>query len=150
MLNSLQVTEYKADLLRGTGYESWLNFFLNYERYNPSEGKFVYICRTTEGNLAPLELPFNMVLLENLVMEEFKMILEHLSCTTFEDFDQLVKRRNAFYDETTEPINLIVRTVDGTVYLRRYMISELSLNKLQRLYEKDPQYKSHQERPFSV
>src|SRR5579872_2248013 len=127
MSNSLRVNSFTTDLLKDTGHHTWLNFWLNQERYSAVNEKYMYMY-VRNDKYEPLELPFPMGILEILVTEEFKMILEHLGCKTFDDFDKLVKRRSGFFKETTEPVNLVVRAVDGSVYLRQYLISEYSIN----------------------
>jgi len=145
MSNSLSINSFKTDLLNDTGYGTWLNFYLNQERYAATEeGQHRYGYRQND-KYRSVDLPFPMTILESLVAEEFKMILEHLSCKTFDEFNRLVTRRTAFYEETTEPVNLVVRALDGSVYLRQYRVSEYSLQKLKTLSEKAHNYRSHQE-----
>jgi hypothetical protein len=145
MSNSLRVNSFKTDLLKETGYESWLNFWLNQERYIVDDEKYTY-GHLKNDKYEWIHLPFSITILEWLVVEEFKTILEHLGCKTFDDFDQLVKRRGGFYDDITEPVNLIFRAVNGSIYLRQYVISVHSLNKLKLLSEKGHKYRSYQEK----
>ncbi|HEX3933275.1 MAG TPA: hypothetical protein VHW43_01260 [Puia sp.] len=141
MSNSISVNTYKINLIEDTGYKTWLDFWLNTDTVLAATNVAAY--QNAKGNLEEIQLPFNERILELLVREEFSMILEHLSCKNFDEFEKLTGGGSTF---VIQPIELIVRTVDGSVYFRQYMINALAYKKLKALFSTPLKYTVWQER----
>src|ERR1700753_1373125 len=122
MSNSIAIQTYKVSSIADTGYKTWLDFWLNTDTVNSSTN--VASFQDADGKLKDIQLPFNERILELLVREEFTMILEHLSVREFEDFEKISSTGSGV---TIEPVNLIVRSIDGSVYFRQYYINALAL-----------------------
>ena len=137
MSNSIRIATYRIDLIKETGYNTWIDFWLNEEAYSPELNRRKV--RTPKGELAEVNLPFSGAMLETLVMEEFSMILEHLGCGGFEEFQVLIKYKPGV--DPVEAISLVVRGVDGSVYLRDYLFTEAALLRLSRLCSKNLTYR---------
>jgi hypothetical protein len=129
MSDSISTDTYKIQCIAETGYHTWLNFWLNMDMMHTKTNVASY--QNTNGKLAEIELPFSEELLKLLVREEFTIVLEHLSCASFEDFE---KTTTISPDKVIDPINLIVRAADGSVYLRQYLIGRTALIKLKALF----------------
>jgi len=143
MSNSIAIATFDIDLIEDTDYNTWIDFWLNEESHSPELNRWTV--RTKKGELVEVELPFNRELLEMLVMEEFTMVLEHLGCGTFEEFRSLLKYIPG--NDHAEAVNLVVRGLDGTVYLRTYLFNAVALEKLARLAAKNLVYRVWSERP---
>lgn len=137
MADSITVETYKMKTIADTGYHTWLNFWLNMDMMNNQTKVASY--RDVEGNLAEIALPFSEQTLELLVREEFTIILEHLSFVRFEDFERTT---TIVRGKTVEPIDLVVRATDGSVYLRQYYIDVNAFNKLKALFATPANYKT--------
>ena len=143
MSNSIAIATFDIDLIEDTDYNTWIDFWLNEEAFSPADNRWTV--RTARGELVEVELPFNRALLEMLVMEEFTMVLEHLGCGTFEEFRALLKPTPE--TDHVEAVNLVVRGLDGSVYLRAYLFNALALEKLAELCAKNLVYRVWSERP---
>jgi hypothetical protein len=137
MSNSIVIATFDIDLIEDTDYDTWIDFWLNEESYSPELNRRAV--RNSKGDLVEVELPFSGAHLEMLVMEEFAMILEHLGCGTFEEFGSLIKYSPG--TEHAEAVNLVVRGLDGSVYLRKYLFNAVALEKLARLCAKKLTYR---------
>jgi|SRR6185312_1180557 len=143
MSNSIAIATYDIDLIEETEYNTWIDFWLNEEAHSPDGD--TWTVRTQRGELVEVELPFEQVLLESLVMEEFTMVLEHLGCGSFEEFQRVIKNRPGA--DHVKSVQLVVRGVDGGVYLREYIFNVVALEKLAGLCAKNLTYRVWSERP---
>lgn len=142
MSNSIAIATYDIDLIEETEYNTWIDFWLNGEAYSPEYNRWTV--RTRRGELMEVELPFEGALLESLVMEEFTMVLEHLGCGTFEEFQQAIKYKAGA--DHVKSVQLVVRGLDGSVFLREYMFNAVALEKLSALCAKNLAYRVWSER----
>jgi len=143
MSNSIAIATYDVDLIEETEYNTWIDFWLNEETHSPEGNRWTV--RTQRGELVEVELPFEELLLESLVMEEFTMVLEHLGCGSFEEFQRVIKNRPGA--DHVKSVQLVVRGVDGGVYLREYIFNVVALEKLAGLCAKNLTYRVWSERP---
>lgn len=142
MSNSIAIATYDIDLIEDTEYSTWIDFWLNQETWSPELNKRTV--RTARGELVEIELPFDDILLESLVMEEFTMVLEHLGCGTFEEFQRIIQYKPGA--DHVKSVQLVVRALDGSVYLREYMFNVIALERLSGLCAKHLRYRVWSER----
>jgi hypothetical protein len=142
MSNSIEIATYDIDLIEETEYNTWIDFWLNEEIFSPERN--TWTVRTQRDELVEVELPFDRALLESLVMEEFTMVLEHLGCGSFEEFQRIIKCKPGA--DHVKSVQLVVRGVDGSVYLREYMFNAAALQKLAALCAKGRTYRVWSER----
>jgi hypothetical protein len=137
MSNSISIATFDIDLIEETDHSTWIDFWLNEEGYAPETNRRTV--RTPKDELVEVELPFGEAVLEMLVMEEFTMIMEHLGCGTFEDFKAIIKYKPG--TDEAETTQLVVRALDGSVYLREYIFSVAAVEKLSKLCAKHLTYR---------
>ena len=143
MSNSILIDTYRIDVIKDSGYRTWLDFWLNMDAI--SAGTNVATYNNAKGESEQLALPFDEPTLEMLVSEEFRMILEHLSCKDFGEFENLAVGIDG--PKPVIPVNLVVRAVDGSVYFRQYTFNLAAFRKLKRLYASGARYLVWHERP---
>ena len=133
MTNSIVIEKVTIDAIKETGFHTWLNFWLNVQAHGPA--RFEYI--DTDGNRAELSgAPFSLRNLELLVIEEFKMILEHLSCKKYSDFEKLMEGKSGSAG-TRQPLEVYARTKENYIILRTYYFDEAALLRLGALFKNE-------------
>jgi len=146
MNDSIVITKHTTVLIDETGYDCWLNFWLN-ARTGTNKNEFNYKHANAADNRM-ITLPFNIKILEILAFEEFKIIMQHLLCGDLADFVKSLRKIDHLLIDGFEPFQIVIRKKDNSVHLREYQFTETAIQKIKQLVESNPPHSLYVEKEF--
>ena len=120
------------NLLKETGYSTWLDFAFNVSGSACSKGICKYTYNHAQGDKRDIQLEIGTKFLERLALEEAKINLPVINVASFAAFDELPHDPNIWIDDRIYFFDVVVRDKNDKVFLKRMQYKRPEIEKLQK------------------
>ena len=124
------------DLLKETGYTTWFDFVFHISGYTLSKGHYIYSYLAKERNRKEITLDIGQSLLEQMALEEAKMMLPLINVSSFSEFEMLVQSHKIRRDNNYYYIDVVVRNKEDQIVLNRLRYEIREVERLEELEKK--------------
>jgi hypothetical protein len=123
------VEEISVTSLKNSGHNSWGEFLINIEQSSSDSKGVLYYVLNDQHELKDVHLPISTHILEEMALEEVKLLLILLNVKSFEELTNKIQESNKHYDKIYS-FDVIVRKENDEIVVKRISLKTKLIDRL--------------------